>query len=187
MSGNWTITPEGVLIARNHLSWERYLLGLPMLLTGLWFLGQYLVLGLVEFVVAGDFVGIFKNFIGWIVMVVMGGSFLVPGWILCFLRRGVLLEPQKDRFVVFTDLGVWRSRKEYALSSYSRLVLLSEPSQSSKSGKWSHTLHLADEKDRLIPLDSGTKESSIEEMGLAMAGLLNRKLETFTQDSWSNR
>ncbi|GIK40175.1 MAG: hypothetical protein BroJett011_40080 [Chloroflexota bacterium] len=50
----------------------RYLFGLPLLLGGLYFLYQYLILGIVEYIQARDWSGLFGGFLGWLVILLLG-------------------------------------------------------------------------------------------------------------------
>jgi len=187
MNDPWTITADGRFLVRNHFAGPRFLIGLPFLLTGLWFFIQYFVLGLAEFISAGDIPGIFKDFFGWIVILIMSAVFLVPGWILCFVRRGVLIDPKSDRIIAISHFGVWRSHKQFSLASYDRLVLLAEPIKGSRSSQWSHTLHFADKTDHLVPIDSDTNEAAMKKLGNALAKFLGRELKSFTQHEWSEK
>ena len=88
----WTLPENGRLLVTGNPGIGRYIFGVPWLLFGVHFLYKYLVLGIAEYIKAGDIAGIFTGVLGWLVVLLMGSIFVVPGWLLVFLRRRVVID-----------------------------------------------------------------------------------------------
>ena len=78
----------GRIVVTGNPGIGRYLFGVPWLLFGLHFYYKYLVLGTAEYIKAGDIAGIFTGVLGWLVIVLFGAVFVVPGGCSSFSAAG---------------------------------------------------------------------------------------------------
>lgn len=157
----------------------RYLFGVPWLLFGLHFYYKYLVLGIAEYIKAGDIAGIFTGMFGWLVIVLFGAVFVVPGWLLVFLRRRVVVDVGRGMVDAMNDYLLFRRGKSHRLGGFGS-VLLAETVSTSRSGH-SDSVTTYMHEVRLMPRREGEPivagimldEEEGQQLGTAIADLLN--------------
>lgn len=71
----------GRIVVTGNPGIGRYIFGVPWLLFGLHFYYSYLVMGIAEYIKAGDVVGIFTGVFGWLIIVLFGAILgLIAAW-----------------------------------------------------------------------------------------------------------
>jgi hypothetical protein len=115
----------------------RYLFGLPLLLGGIYFLYKYLILGIVEYIQAGDWSGLFSGFLGWLVILLLGLALLIPGWIVIFLRRSVLIDTSLGELREMQDFLVYKHSKHHRLDSFEQVMVRTDRTKKSRKPLYS--------------------------------------------------
>ena len=92
LNDKWILEGKERVVVTGNVGAGRYIFGLPWLLFGLYFLYRYLILGIVEYIQAGDIIGIFTGVLGWLaIILIFGGIFVVPVGRLSFFAGRLLL------------------------------------------------------------------------------------------------
>lgn len=170
MSDTWTRRGDQQLFVRSRLPRARFLIGVPFLALGGWFLYRYLILGIVEYVQAGDWAGLFSGVLGWMVIVLMGGLFVVPGWLLMFTRRALLIDRPSGLALEMRDFLIGRKRNRHALGEFVAVLLLHE--QVEKTNRWLESVYLVRADDRTLLVGTMDTETEADALSAATADLL---------------
>jgi hypothetical protein len=161
----------------------RYIFGVPWLLFGLHFYYSYLVLGIAEYIKAGDIAGIFTGMLGWLVIVLFGAIFVVPGWLFVFLRRRVVVDVGRSMVDEMNDFLLFRRGKSHRLAEFGSVRLV-ETASRSKSGSqtvttWMHEVRLMPRREGESVLAGIMQdEEDGQRLGTAIADLLNLPFST---------
>jgi hypothetical protein len=112
----WTVEGRRRIVVTLNPGAGRYIFGVPWLLFGVYFLFRYLILGIAEYVRAGDIAGVFTGALGWLFIILFFGCiFIIPGWVLVFLRRKVVVDASRGRVEEKNDLLVFSRSKTHPL------------------------------------------------------------------------
>lgn len=187
MSDTWKQEGAGRLFIHNRCGWPRLLIGLPFLLLGAWFLYRYLVLSVVAYVKAGDWAGLFGNPLGWLVILFMGGAFLVPGWLLVFFRRALVLDRAAGVALELKDFRIFRRATRHVLDPFHLVLLLHERVKKTGSARWQECVYLVRRDESLLLLGVFEDEAAAGALAEAAARLLDLPRATHDQDAWQNR
>jgi hypothetical protein len=185
MSDTWQRHGDRRLVIRSGNPIGRYLIGAPFLLTGAWFLWKYLVLGIAEYARAGDWRGLASNPFGWLVVILMGSVFFVPGWLLCFFRRVVLVDLDSAALLERKDFRVFRRDTRHDLKAFNRIVVLEEPVKNSARTLHGVYLYRADESNVIAAVMDREPEATA--LAEALCGLLGLEIISTTQRAWQDR
>ncbi|MHB8809297.1 MAG: hypothetical protein ACYC9M_04715 [Desulfobulbaceae bacterium] len=151
----------------------RYLFGVPWLLFGLHFYYKYLVLGIAEYIKAGDIAGIFTGVLGWLFIVLFGAVFVVPGWLLVFLRRRVVVDVGRGMVDEMNDYLLFRRGKSQRLGVFGA-VLLAATSHKGRVTTYMHEVRLMPRREGEPVLAAIMQdEEEGQQLGTAIADLLN--------------
>ncbi len=180
MSDLWTRQGDERLYVRSRPGSARLLIGLPFLAMGCWFLYRYLVMGIVEYIRAGDWAGLFSGVLGWLVILLMGGLFFVPGWLLVFTRRALLIDRPTGVAFEARDFLVYRQRIRHPLAAFRRVLLLHE--QVKKTNRWLESVYLVRLDDSHLLVGTSDTEAEAERLAVATAELLGLPRESRSGD-----
>lgn len=117
----WTKESDTRLQINQHAGFVRYIFGLPLLLLGLYFLYQYLILGIIAFIQAGDWWGLFSGIFGWLVIILLASLFVVPGWVIVFFRQRVIIDTNVGYLIQTQDFLIYKRVKQYRLDEFERI------------------------------------------------------------------
>ena len=187
MADAWKREGEGRLFIHARFGWARLLMGLPFLLLGAWFYYRYLVLAIAAYVRAGDWAGLFGNPLGWLVILVMGGAFFVPGWLLVFFRRALVIDREAGVAIELKDFRVYRRATRHALEPFHLVLLLHEQIKGSTSSTWQECVYLVRRDESLLPVGAFEKEPDANALADALSALLGLPRQTHDEDAWKNR
>lgn len=115
----------------------RYLLGLPLLLGGVYFLYQYLILGVAEYIQAGDWSGLLGGFVGWLVILLLGLALLIPGWVIISLRRSVVIDTDLGDLTETQDFLIYKRVKRHRLDSFEQVMVRTDRAKKSRKSLYS--------------------------------------------------
>jgi hypothetical protein len=115
---HWTKENETRLQINQNFGAIRYLFGTPFLLVGFYFLYQYLIMGIIAFIQAGDWWGLFSNVFGWLIILLIALLFLVPGWVIVFLRHRVIIDTKLGQLIQTQDFRIYQRVKQYRLDDF---------------------------------------------------------------------
>ena len=156
----------------------RYIFGVPWLLFGLHFYYKSLILGIAEYIKAGDIAGIFTGMFGWLLIVLFGAIFVVPGWLLVFLRRRVVVDVGRGMVDEMNDYLLFRRGKSHRLGDFGS-VLLAETVNRGKRTTYMHEVRLMPRREGEHVLAAIMQdEEEGQRLGTAIADLLNLKFST---------
>jgi len=152
----------------------RYIFGIPWLLFGVYFLYRYLIMGIVEYIQAGDIIGIFTGALGWLaIILIFGGIFIVPGWALVFLRRKVVIDALQREVDEKNDFLIFSRGKSHLLANFDRILLVETYSRSKDGpGIYMHDIRLmAKEAQEYVLVGVMQDEAEAERLGQAVSEL----------------
>ena len=175
------------LFIHNRCGWSRLLIGLPFLFFGAWFYYRYLVLSVLEYVKAGDWAGLFGNPLGWLVILFMGGAFLVPGWLLVFFRRAMVLDRAAGVALELKDFRIFRRATRHPLDPFHLVLLLHEQVKNTRAARWQECVYLVRRDESMLLLGIFEDEAAAGALADAAAGMLNLPRATHDQSAWQNR
>lgn len=130
---HWTKENETRLRVNQDFGAIRYLFGTPFLLVGLYFLYQYLIMGIIAFIQAGDGWGLFSNMFGWFIIILIALLFLVPGWVIVFMRHTVIIDTSLGQLIRTQDFLIYKRVKQYRLDEFERIQAKQARSRGSQS------------------------------------------------------
>jgi len=185
MSDRWTLQNDDRLFVSARFGWARLLIGLPFLLMGAWFLVRYFVLGIAAYVRAGDWAGLFSHPLGWLVILLMGGIFLVPGWLIVFLRRAMLIDRGAGVAIEMTDFRVFRKVKRHPLEPFHQVLTLHEKIKD--SSRWHESVYLVRRDESSLLIGIFEREPDAEALAAALSDLLGLPRKTADEDEWRAR
>ena len=168
----WNLPGNGRLLVTGNPGIGRYIFGVPWLLFGVHFLYKYLILGIAEYIKAGDIAGIFTGAFGWLVVLFMGAIFVVPGWLMVFLRRRVIIDTVYGKVEEKNDFLLFSRGKIHHLADFGAILLVATHS----SGKVTTSMHevrlmpRADREYILVGVMQDNEEA--RRLGQALADLL---------------
>jgi len=168
----------GRIVVTGNPGIGRYLFGVPWLLFGLHFYYKSLILGIAEYIKAGDIAGIFTGMFGWLLIVLFGAIFVVPGWLFVFLRRRVVVDVGRGMVDEMNDYLLFRRGKSHRLGEFNSVLLAETVSRGKNS---SGTVTTSMHEVRLMPRREGEHvlaaimqdEEEGKRLGTAIADLLN--------------
>ena len=178
---SWTADGRGRIVITGNAGIGRYVFGVPLLLFGAYFLYKYLVLGIADYIKAGDIAGIFTGIFGWLVVILMGGIFFVPGWLLVFLRRRVVIDVPHSMVAEKNDFLLFSRGKSQRLTGFGAIQVVETASTSQdKTGGTTSTVTTWMHEVRLLPRGEGNyvlagimqDEAEARKLAAAMAELL---------------
>lgn len=184
MNNQWVRNEQQQIFIRSHLGMTRWV-GLIPLGIGGYFLYKYLILGIVEYIQAGDWRGLFTGVFGWLVIVLLGLVFVIPGWIILALRRNTLIDAQRGEVVEVQDVRVYKRVKRHALNTFQRIMILIEPVK--KTTKTQYTVNLVTLKDDKVTVGFMDTREPAEALGQAIADLTHLPLQVWDEHKWLNR
>lgn len=114
----WTPAKNGRMVIAGSSGVGGIVFGAPMLGFGLYFLYKYLVLGIIEYVKVGDIAGLFSGIFGWLVVILIGSIFAVPGWLLVFMRRRVVVDTVSGKVEDMKDFLLFKRGKVHRLADF---------------------------------------------------------------------
>ena len=165
----WTVEGRRRIVVTLNPGAGRYIFGVPWLLFGVYFLFRYLILGIAEYVRAGDIAGVFTGALGWLFIILFFGCiFIIPGWVLVFLRRKVVVDASRGRVEEKNDLLVFSRSKTHPLAGFGR-VLRVGPYSKGAHGRGGTTVYMYDV--RLMPKAAG------DERGYVLIGTMQDEAE----------
>ena len=157
---------------------------IPWMLFGFYFIYKWVIEGVAAYVEAGDFAGLFSN--GWAWLLILAGLtviFIVPGWMLAFTRRKVIVDVSKGEVEEGNDFRVYRRVKTHRLREFNR-VLLVETVTNSKDSRGNtkrtrfHDVRLVKGKPKdYILIGTMQEEAKAEELGGAVAKITRLPFE----------
>lgn len=107
------------------------IIGIPWLLFGLYFVYNWVIAGMLEYVQAGDYGGLFANLFSWLVILLgVTAIFIVPGWMFVFTRRTVVVDASKGEVETGTDYYIYSRVKSHSLKGFKRILLVQTMSES---------------------------------------------------------
>jgi len=137
----------------------RYIFGVPWLLFGVYFLFRYLILGVAEHLKAGDIAGVFTGALGWLFIILFFGCiFIIPGWVLVFLRRKVVIDASRGQVDEKNDFLIFSRGKTHPLAGFEQVLLVGTYSRGTNSGGGT-TRYMYDV--RLMPKAAGSEMSYV--------------------------
>lgn len=169
--------------------------GIPWMLFGCYFIYKWVIEGVVEYVKAGDFAGLFSS--GWAWLLILAGLavvFIVPGWMLAFMRRKVIVDVSIGDAEEGNDFRVYRRIKTHSLNEFQRVLLVetvtkSEDSRGNTKKTRFHDVRLVKGKPKeYILVGTMQEEEKAEELGKAVAKItglpfeIQEKIETRSED-----
>jgi hypothetical protein len=183
MSDRWIQLDHTRLQVDARLGWVRWLIAVPCFFFGGYFFVRFFVLGVVEYIQAGDWGGLFGNPLGWLVILLMSAAFLVPGWIFATLRRRVVLDTAARTLTDTKDFLVYRRSRTISLAAVKAVVLVAEPVR--KTSRHHYTVRLVSAAKESLPVGVMDDETAGEALGLAVAAMLGLTLETMSASAWA--
>jgi hypothetical protein len=103
----------------------RYIFGVPWLLFGVYFLFRYLILGIAEHLKAGDIAGVFTGASGWLFIILFFGCiFIIPGWVLVFLRRKVVIDASRGEVDEKNDFLIFSRGEIHPLADFDQVLVV---------------------------------------------------------------
>ncbi len=171
---DWSKENETRLRVNQNFGAIRYLFGTPFLLVGLYFLYQYLIMGIIAYIQAGDWRGLFSNIFGWLIIILIALLFLVPGWVIVFLRHTVIIDTQLGQLIQTRDFLIYRQVKQYGLDEFDSVrAKQSKPRRAQTTRKPLYAVELI-KKDGgavLVATDEITPAQKLRATIAAMLGL----------------
>ena len=186
MSDRWTVDTRR-LIVQSQLPKSRLLIGLPFLLLGAWFFAKYFLLSIVAYVRVGDWRGLAGNPFGWLVILAMSALFLVPGWLLVFTRRLLVLDQAAGTATELRDFRVWRQVQSHALGRQREIVWLHEPVKDSRSAACLEGVYLVGRDEKHLLLGMFDDEPAARALAEAAAAFTGLPWKVADRDAWNNR
>lgn len=183
----WKQTGPGRIFVSSGFSGGRAIFGVPCLSLGGWFIFKYFILGIVEYARAGDWAGMFSGVLGWVVILAMGGCFLVPGWLLLFFRRAVMIDRDAGIALEMKDFRVGRRVTRHPLDAFHLALVLHERVKGSKSSRWQESVYLVRRDETSLLVGVMEKEDDARALAGALAALLSLSQRVADEDEWMNR
>jgi hypothetical protein len=171
---HWTKENETRLQINQNFGAIRYLFGTPFLLVGLYFLYQYLIMGIIAFIQAGDWGGLFSNMFGWLIIILIALLFLVPGWVIVFLRHKVIIDTRLGQLIQTQDFLIYKRVKQYRLDDFERIrARQAKPRGSQTTGKTLYAVELTkkDGEAVVVATDEFEPAKKLRATMTAMLGL----------------
>jgi uncharacterized protein (DUF58 family) len=108
--------------------------GIPWMLFGVYFIYNWVIAGVIEYIQAGDFAGLASGALVWLlVLAVLAGIFIVPGWLLAFTRRKVVVDKSKGEVEEGNDFRVLRRLRNHSLTEFTGVLVVETVSRSKDS------------------------------------------------------
>ena len=175
LNDKWILEGEERIVVTGNVGAGRYIFGLPWLLFGLYFLYRYLILGIVEYIQAGDIIGIFTGVLGWLaIILIFGGIFVVPGWAFVFLRRKVVIDALHREVDEKNDFLIFSRGKTHLLTNFDHILLVESYSRSKDGpGTTMYNVKLmAKEAPDYVLVGMMQDEDEAERLGQAVSDLV---------------
>lgn len=123
VNDKWTVEGKNRIVVTLNAGVGRYIFGIPWLAFGVYFLYRYLILGIAEYIKAGDIAGVFTGALGWLLIILFfGGIFIVPGWVLVFLRRKVVIDAARGEVDEKNDYLIFSRSKTHPLADFNNVL-----------------------------------------------------------------
>lgn len=148
------------------------LFGIPWLLFGVYFIYNWVIAVVIEYIKAGDYAGMISGAGVWLlILAAVFVIFIAPGWALAFMRRKVTVDVSRGEVEEANDFLVFRRPTTHALSSFKK-VLLVEIVSKSKEGKTRYFYDvrlIGQAKKDFVLAASMQEEEKAEEFGKTLA------------------
>lgn len=152
----WTKESENRILVKQSSTIFGYIFGLPFLAIGFYFFFNYFIMGIYSYIAADDWGGLFSNILGWLVIILITSAFLVPGWLIVFLRQSTIIDTSLNEVVRTQDFLVFKKINRYTTDQF-KSVHVNQTRRRSTASKtrtlYAVELKLHDDKTVVLGVD----------------------------------